>query len=301
MPDHIYLSDHYLYVTQVTTIYIYSLKNYKLVKKFGKQGEGPQEFKKKIDNIVIGNDEIMVSSMGRVSYFTFDGRFKRERNDIYNIGWAFSPIRDKFVGRGFKKEGKQDYYTLSIFDSNLKRIKTFCQKKTEGFRVFSGPKYFLVHDDKVFVGFEKDFLIDAFNGAGESIFSIKRQNYEKIKVEDVHKKEVYNFFRANPWTKGRYKWYLANIEFPAFFSAIRDFYTSDKRIYIRTYKKVNNKTEFFIYDTNGKFIKIIFVPFIERGGFEFGYTLHTIKNHKLYQLVENDDTDEWDLHAVDIK
>jgi hypothetical protein len=34
-----------LFVTEGVNIYIYSLKNFSLIKKFGKDGEGPREFK----------------------------------------------------------------------------------------------------------------------------------------------------------------------------------------------------------------------------------------------------------------
>ena len=34
-----------LYILEKTTIYIYSAKDYKLIKKFGREGEGPKEFK----------------------------------------------------------------------------------------------------------------------------------------------------------------------------------------------------------------------------------------------------------------
>ncbi len=37
--------DDYLYINEGTTIYIYDKNTYKFISKFGKAGEGPQEFR----------------------------------------------------------------------------------------------------------------------------------------------------------------------------------------------------------------------------------------------------------------
>jgi hypothetical protein len=39
------IGNGYIYVQEKTTIFVYDLKNYQLVTKFGKEGEGPGEFK----------------------------------------------------------------------------------------------------------------------------------------------------------------------------------------------------------------------------------------------------------------
>jgi hypothetical protein len=89
----------------------------------------------------------------------------------------------------------------------------------------------------------------------------------------------------------------------AYLPAIRFFFFSGNKIYVQTYKKENNKSEFFVFDKTGNLLKKVFVPFIEE---EFSYNefsvprFHTIAEGKLYQLLENDD-EEWDLHITDIK
>jgi uncharacterized protein YlbG (UPF0298 family) len=68
-------------VTQEATVFIYSLKDFKLVKKFGKAGEGPREFRILPQlplNIDARTDQIIVNSFGKVSYFTKQGEFIKE-------------------------------------------------------------------------------------------------------------------------------------------------------------------------------------------------------------------------------
>jgi hypothetical protein len=43
-PDSIAVDQYQVYITEGTSIYIYDLENFKLKTKFGKRGEGPNEF-----------------------------------------------------------------------------------------------------------------------------------------------------------------------------------------------------------------------------------------------------------------
>ncbi len=44
-PDGMAIGNGRIYVTEKTSIYIYSLKDFNLIKKFGEKGEGPNEFR----------------------------------------------------------------------------------------------------------------------------------------------------------------------------------------------------------------------------------------------------------------
>ena len=45
-PESIYFGNGFIYVQEKTTIFVYNPKDYQLVSKFGKEGEGPGEIKK---------------------------------------------------------------------------------------------------------------------------------------------------------------------------------------------------------------------------------------------------------------
>ena len=75
---------------------------------------------------------------------------------------------------------------------------------------------------------------------------------------------------------------------------------ANDKVYIQTYKKSNGKFEFYIFDIHGKLIKRIFLPIYQMyKGFIFLYPF-TIQNEKLYQLVENDKSEVWELHITEI-
>ena len=59
------------------------------------------------------------------------------------------------------------------------------------------------------------------------------------------------------------------------------------------------KTECFIFDFQGKFIERTFLPVKNMDAVDFSPL--TIKNNKIYQLVENEESENWELHINGIK
>lgn len=85
-----------IYISDRTTVYIYSLTDFKLKKKFGKSGEGPREFKR-YANLFLTSDYLLVNSVSRATFFTKDGKYIREMNSkTANLG-PFLLIGENFV------------------------------------------------------------------------------------------------------------------------------------------------------------------------------------------------------------
>lgn len=61
-PGGMKISKDYIYITQGTTIYIYSISDYKLKKKFGKSGEGPKEFNR-FAALIIQKNKLIINSI----------------------------------------------------------------------------------------------------------------------------------------------------------------------------------------------------------------------------------------------
>ncbi len=71
-PSSIVVDSNQIYIVEGTTIYIYSLEDFNLKKKFGRKGEGPQEFKDDIISIEVKSDYILVNSLNKVSFFKME-------------------------------------------------------------------------------------------------------------------------------------------------------------------------------------------------------------------------------------
>jgi hypothetical protein len=124
-PVTINLDNDQIYITEGASIYIYSLKDFKFVKKFGKEGEGPQEFKliPLLPLIInVQTDKILVNSLGKISRFTKDGQFIDEEKMKAGFVAGLQPLGNRFVGLGIMQDSNTRYRAVNIYDSKLNKI-----------------------------------------------------------------------------------------------------------------------------------------------------------------------------------
>jgi hypothetical protein len=309
-PFLIHADETQLYIADGPNVFIYSLHDYNLVKQFGRRGEGPKEFKvnpnRSGGSVVtfLQSDHIFINSIGKVSKFSKNGEYIEEV-PTGSVNSRFQPLGDKFVGEGSDRDGNTLYLTRDIYNSHFKKVKEIYKQK--GFYQPQGdlnPFYLIgpityVYDKKIYIISEM-MEIYVFDESGEKLYSIKPE-YEKLPITGDYKKNFHNWFKNFLPLREFYFGLKDRLEFPTYFPAIRFFHVVDNKVYILTYKKIGEKSEFLIYHPNGKFLKRIMVALVERDDFVFLYYPYTIKNNKLYQLVENLDEEEWELYVTEIK
>lgn len=311
MPDAIRIDDSRFYITEGSSVFIYSLKDYKLLKKFGSRGEGPEEFKGNPQLYVQGAN-ILINSTAKVSFYTKKGVFIKEVNNIVS-GRSFLPLGDRYIG--YSSAVDQDgvrYSGIYLYDSAFARIKSVFRYKSiaqsqngKGWHLFARTYIKpLICGEKIIVAGGVGFVIDLFDEYGQKLFVINRE-YQRVKFTESHKEKILNLYKTRPSTAPEYDWWKKNIHFPDCFPAIRTIYTADKKIYVRTYRERENKSEFIIFDLEGKLLKTIFLPIAPssaKNAYPYLYdsTPFTIKNGNLYQLILDEETEEWSLHVHDI-
>ena len=103
-PQTITIDKDQVFITQGAEIFIYSLVDLNIQKALGRRGEGPGEFKliRHIDGLRIElnirPDFIFVYSMGKISYFTREGKFKKEFRVNPGSVRSLNPLGKHFVG-----------------------------------------------------------------------------------------------------------------------------------------------------------------------------------------------------------
>ncbi len=284
-----------IYINDSMTISIYSPKDFHLVKRFGKSGEGPQEFKQYV-NLHVQPDLLVISSLTKVSFFSKPGDFIKEIR--VPKGWTYKPVGKNFAANDFTQEGKTLYKAVYLFDSKFEKIKELSRKEfpfqqAQGrFRVYETPVDYWTEDNKVFLSGKEDFIIDVFDGDGNPLAPVK-EDYEKIRLSETYKNAIYDFFKTDPYYKPRYEWYKQQLVFPDHLPAIRSFFISQQMLFVRTYRKEKDQTEFYIFDMKGRRIGKQFLPIIEKNvlsSFPFW-----IYDGKLYRLNDNTETESWEL------
>lgn len=319
-PKNLVVDDERVIVTDYPSIYIYSLKDYHFIKKFGSKGQGPGEFyidrewlDRKLAGLItyVSGNRFFVNSMGRLSIFSNSGDLlKTVTNQAYGGGYRFQPLGDKFIGFQVAREKKKLFATVNLYDSNLKKEKEIFRhpfwmssrntREINFFERANGTIPFLVGDDKIFItrGGSENFVIDVFDQEGKRLNTLT-PDIDKIKVPDSFIKEVHAYFRL------KFKRGLEhNIKFTTFseyFPAVRRFAVEDKKIYVITYKRStdNKNNEMIILDFDGNVLRKVMLPAAEKNP-EHLYPFSVYRG-KLYQVVENEKTEEWELYVTEIK
>lgn len=312
MPKQIQVDEKQIYIVEGPTISIYSLNDLKFIKKFGRRGAGPREFMGEI-RIHVTADYIMVNSSKRVTFFTKNGEYIKEFTHL--TGNLFEPLGNgHFIGHQLvMEESGKRFHTVNIYDSAFKQVKRIWQEesmapsqKQKGWYLFS--KSFcnsLVLNDRVYVVGRDDFVIDVFDLSGNKVHSIK-QEPEKVKFTNLHKEKILELYRTRPSTKHEYEEWKRILNFPDYFPPIRKIFTGGKRLYVRTYREIDGKSEFLIFDPKDTLLKKVYLPLAPAAA-KFAYPYmrdnspFAFRDGKLYQLVGTEDelTEklEWQLHV----
>ncbi len=308
-PELIQVDDTRLYVVEKASIYMYSLKDFKLLKKFGKQGEGPREFM--TGGMTLGQlwlsvqpDALFLHSMNKISFFTREGEFIKEKKAAITHTPVMHPLGKGFVGPGFLTENKIKYWTFNIYDENLENLKelyryerAYYQGRDIDILAVKTPD-FALHHNKIYIADTiKTGAIRVFDHKGNKLDTL-HPPYPKVTVTAADKKRILGNFAVGR-RKAFYEQNKTKLKFPATFPAMRFMHVSDGKIYLMTYKRKEDKTLFLILDTKGKLPAETYLPVTD---LEVRYYCpYTIRNNKLYHLYDNGDTEQWELLVTGIQ
>ncbi len=306
------VDDTRLYVNEIATVYIYSLKDFKFVKKFGGEGQGPREFQV-LPHVPVGvdasTDRLIVTSIRKISYFTKQGEFINEVKGA-SLALRLRLFGDKFLGWSQAMDKGVIFNTIVLFDSKLNKLKEIYRVKDsyqgpgKGYKVL--PKVFTYHsyDNKIIVPGNDDNVIDILDSNLKKLVSI-RIGHKRRKVTRKFKDQLTHYYKTSPETKKVYERMLRPLIWPDYFPVIDDFFVDEGTIYVLIFKeeqegkKEKEGNEFFTYDMAGKFKRRITIPIRYESELRPFPTL--IHKGKLYQLVEDEDSLIWEFHVSEIK
>jgi len=305
-PLNMAISDEHIYITENTTVMVYSLKDLKFIKKFGQEGSGPKEFRRfpfGFSVIIIPHKDVLyINSPGKLSIFTKDGEFVKEQPTRLPMVGSFRPFNKGYVGLGFTVDQarQSSSLTLNTYNQDLKKIKEIYKQGGFSRGRFEFPAnnpIFYVHGNKLIMPGQDGFEIIKLDAQGNKESFIKR-DYKKIAMNNSYKQKIWDSIKKDPFMSSQFDAMKKMMKFPDYFPYIQNLFVVDGKIYILTFLTKDGKSEFFIYHTNGKFIKRIFLPYEYLN--VFLPMPSAFKNNKYYRLVDNVDSEEWELHVIDL-
>jgi hypothetical protein len=293
-----------LFIVDGYSILVYSMKDFKLLNKFGNSGEGPQEFLVNYRNgpgmmVFPTSKYLLVNTDNKLFHFTRGGEYiKEQRTPTFTV---FMPLSSGYTANGFgaDEQGKNRVLTVNLHDSELNKTKElYMSNRAVSTSVWvdlpKNPFYFVNYKDRVYVmAVRHGFCIIVFDKNGKELYRIKKDE-PKLKVTDEFKK------RALYWGKNEshFKEFFdqSRFTFKKYFPATQEIMVSDDRIYAFTFKKKGDLTECVVMDLKGKELKRVYLPMPYKT--PIGFTLpSTFAGHKFYRLLDNQDEETWELHA----
>ena len=280
-----------------------------LINKFGNKGEAPKQFKPLIGSkpilLYFYPDQIQVNSFDKLSYFTLDGNFIKEKKITSFFQYPVSyiiPFKNKFIVHELKGESRNKFWRqLSIYNSNLEKEKEILRidiDKNEPYKLLDKTISIKIYEDSLFIISSRYFVIDVFDLDGKKKYSITR-NYKNIKLTPENKEEIIKNFGINPSNKNIFPLVKDKLKCPDTFPVISELYIVDGIIYVLTYNRKDINSEFYVMDLNGNNEKRIWAP-VRRDSPTGSLALYTINQGKSYQLVEETEREEWILFIESI-
>ncbi|MEN8222446.1 MAG: hypothetical protein ABFR36_04225 [Acidobacteriota bacterium] len=297
-PDRMMLGDGKLYVIQDYSVHVYSMKDFSLKKKVGKQGEGPGEFTGYL-MMALHSGNLYLNSSGKLSVYTPDGEMIREVKSRDSVSGVYTPFRDKFIGRGMEIDKERNRFTLlNIYNKELIREKTVIREPhssnfEKGVIIpFDSTFNFHILGKKLYLVNGREFEIDVY-GPSMNKEKIIKWNYNKVKFGEKDKEKVIENLRTNPRIKAFADEILKRQRYPKYYPSILGLYDNGINLFVMTHRWEGNNIEFLIFDPEGKYIQQLFIPFTMKSLYR-AYPWD-IKGNRFLQLLENED-DEWELH-----
>ncbi len=303
-----------LFIVEFPHIYVYSLTDFSLIKKFGRQGEGPQEFLRFARLHFLG-DTFIVHSETRFSYYSRkDFKYLKEERVPIQFDRGVRIMGDQLVISHTvpgKKKHEQVDLTVNIYNWSFKKVKEIYRQKyyfqsKQDINVIYLPTLkqrlgirYAVQGERIFVEGEDGETgnIYVYNKKGEKINTIHHE-FDKLEVTDRHIQAVADWHKRNKTRVYDILKQRGNLHRPDYFPAIRCLNITDNKIYIIPYKKKEGKNRLFIFNLEGKLLKETDAPVEEEDPFSVAPFI--VENSSIYQLMENED-EEWELHVKEIK
>ena len=130
-PSFLSVDKNHIYVIEKAKIYLFRIDDFKKVLEFGREGEGPGEFKltrsKKGVTLYPSDDMLFTNSIGKISWWSMEGKLIKEfKTKSGSTISRYLPLGDLLVGMVVvgSSEGEKLSFNLEIFNKDFKKLKT---------------------------------------------------------------------------------------------------------------------------------------------------------------------------------
>ncbi len=311
-PSIFIVNNNKVYIMEDASVFIYDLKNFKLLKKFGKAGEGPKEFKYDANDgrpmsMSFYKGQLIVNSTNKMSFFDLDGNYLSEKK--IPVDRILFPVQDKYLGIGptMDKEEKKQFLGFTLYSNDFKSTDVVF---LSDFEMSNTVKIFLpmttytynpVYKNKIYINSSSDAFRIVVKDVSGKVLSVIEKDYPKIKVPGNFREEALEYFRTSPRFKRAFEFVKKVLKIREYYPQIRDIQIVDDHIYVLTFKRQGELWELIKFDLKGTEKGRKFIPLTEYELISFYPVFYSIYKDKVYSLLEDEDEETWKVHVTEFK
>jgi hypothetical protein len=268
-------NDLYIFDEFDYSLHVYSISPFAPKLRFGQKGDGPRDFKY-LPFVQIQPATLTCTDFTKIVWFSKKGEFLRAMEfsalkdfDI-NSEMLLVPVKENFLR--ITADHEKFKRRVDLLDPSFKTVK----------RLYEGPFIWMQ-------GSATDCRTDTVSSQG--LVFVADTESSRIAVFD-DQGALLRAIDMGP-----------QVEKVQDRALLHQYCVSDKKIYATTYKKKDNLTEMLVLDLEGRVLEKLFLPLpsIRPGRGVLRYDLFTVAQDKLYELVQNKGTGQWELLVTDLK
>ncbi len=311
-PSFILTDDQRIYLAEGTTVHIYNLKDFKETARFGKAGEGPEEFGAVQGGLTLFllDNQLVVNARTKLNFYSLNGKFaKTVKINVGSFGGNFIPVDNGFVGTGMNLDQKQQSMTMtiSVYDRDFnkkKELKSALIGRFSGkVNIFEAMRQMSYEGkgDRIYFLSEDDTAVTVNSLDGEELKRIEL-NLEKVPLtqEDIDK--IINQFGRNV-SAAQKEELMKRFEFPEYYPSMLRMLVDRNHLFVMTWNRNEKGSLAVIYDTqSGKKLKEAHVPVHFDNGIQpFPFSYRQGVYYAVNELADEDEPDEVIYKVVRIK
>ena len=185
-PIELRMDDRYIYISDQSSVLIYDSNTFKLVKKLGSKGEGPEEFRTNL-RIAFTSSRLILFDAYKIVEYSRDFKFIKEMKLNFFTD-RINPIEDHFVLTNSRIIDEKQHRVFALYNGKLEKIKGLViEPKGPGGLLIPPSSGSRSWNDKVYIAQpHKGFYIEVFNKYGKKLYHIEKK-VGKIKSGEKHK------------------------------------------------------------------------------------------------------------------
>ncbi|MFC2158828.1 hypothetical protein ACFLT9_13425 [Acidobacteriota bacterium] len=314
-PGNIEVSGRHAYIIEGATVHVFSLPDLRLVRTFGREGDGPGELKVTswlANCLYLRPESIVVDSIDKYIIFSKEGEVLKEERRSQNYPQSI-PAGEVFIVRERKEEEEKQYSSINILNpESQSSIELYKQEFSAGFHQINALPdsiHYTVYNDRIYIEESpQGFVFEVFDLEGNRLNRIDKK-YTPARVNRRDREEAEERIKIDPFTNNFPGGWEAmkkqtKFLFPNRFPSIRDFVVADDKIYVQTFHRQDGLEEYVILDLEGNLIKRARLPESYKPGFTeemmgSGIKYYSFSNDSYYYLKISE---EWcELHRENLK